>query len=150
LKCQNIVNVVSFFHFSPFLALQYSNFWIGANDINVEGEWVWCAESMLTWHIMNSNSKDNKIKQYKTCHHLCHFFCLLLKRTKDEWCVALASSQWVWVSDQSNIQFSDWHMGEPNNAGGEDCGCINLKQEVFQKHWVDGRCSKMYLYICEI
>ena len=95
MKCQNIVNVVSFFHFSPFLALQYSNFWIGANDINVEGEWVW-------------------------------------------------------VSDQSNIQFSDWHMGEPNNAGGEDCGCINLKQEVFQKHWVDGRCSKMYLYICEI
>jgi len=59
--------------------LQYSNFWIGANDINVEGEWVW-------------------------------------------------------VSDQSNIQFNDWHWSEPNNYGmAEDCGYINLNQAVFQK-----------------
>jgi len=82
--------------FSPFLALQYSNFWIGASDINVEGEWVW-------------------------------------------------------VSDQSNIQFDDWRWSEPNNYDmAEDCGCINLNQEVFQKQWADERCNRMYLYICEI
>ena len=54
---------------------------------------------------------------------------------------------WVWESDQSKLLFSAWHDGEPNNYYTEDCGIMKLQNSLYR--WIDDKCHRPHLYICE-
>lgn len=50
---------------------------------------------------------------------------------------------WRW-GDGEPVQASDWHVGEPNNAGGaENCG------ELLIDHWNDMPCEVQQGWLCE-
>jgi hypothetical protein len=54
---------------------------------------------------------------------------------------------WVWESDKSKLLFSDWLDGEPNNYNNEDCGIMRWHNSLYR--WIDDKCHRPYLYICE-
>ena len=39
---------------------------------------------------------------------------------------------WVWESDKSNLHFSDWNVGEPNNYNNEDCGKMRWHNSLYR------------------
>ncbi|KAK7492117.1 hypothetical protein BaRGS_00016591, partial [Batillaria attramentaria] len=55
--------------------------------------------------------------------------------------------KWVYVSDGSEVVFTDWDAGEPNNAGslGEDCATFNGHNSM----WNDLSCANYIRYICQ-
>ena len=57
---------------------------------------------------------------------------------------------WVWDSEKSKLLFSDWLVGQPNNAqNNEDCGMLKWYNHISLYKWNDDRCKKRMLYICE-
>jgi hypothetical protein len=52
---------------------------------------------------------------------------------------------WVWRSGQS-WSYSNWHSGEPNNLGNEDCMQLGRFADYT---WNDEQCSSEFYYICE-
>jgi len=52
---------------------------------------------------------------------------------------------WIW-DDGSDLLYSNWHSGEPNDAGGEDCVQFNRWSDLT---WNDEPCSASFRYICE-
>ena len=53
---------------------------------------------------------------------------------------------WFWV-DGSFPSYTNWHAGEPNDAGGnEDCAQLN---RFGDDTWNDEPCSREFYYICE-
>ncbi|KAK7492115.1 hypothetical protein BaRGS_00016589, partial [Batillaria attramentaria] len=55
--------------------------------------------------------------------------------------------KWVYVSDGSEVVFTDWDAGEPNNGGnfGEDCATFNGHNSM----WNDLSCTSYIRYICQ-
>ncbi|XP_012946935.1 macrophage mannose receptor 1 [Aplysia californica] len=51
---------------------------------------------------------------------------------------------WSW-EDGSPFAFLNWHTGEPNNLGNEDCGALDAKTWT----WYDFQCSYNTGYICK-
>jgi hypothetical protein len=48
------------------------------------------------------------------------------------------------------LLFSDWLVGEPDNAkNNEDCGMLKWNNNNSLYKWIDNRCKKSKLYICE-
>ncbi|KAK3530687.1 hypothetical protein QTP86_032198, partial [Hemibagrus guttatus] len=59
---------------------------------------------------------------------------------------ATQNSIWLW-SDGSTFDFSAWHSGEPNHAGGrEHCIEMNYGGEV---KWNDARCDLKLYFMCQ-
>ena len=57
---------------------------------------------------------------------------------------------WVWDSEKSKLLFSDWLVGEPDNAqNNEDCGMLKWYNNNSLYKWNDEPCSNFNLYICE-
>jgi len=52
---------------------------------------------------------------------------------------------WVW-SDGSSSSYTNWHSGEPNNSGNEDCGQLNRYTDG---SWNDEPCGSSFRFICE-
>ena len=51
----------------------------------------------------------------------------------------------VWASSGKPAVYTNWHSGDPNNAGGnEDCGIINPVNK-----WYDARCHYATYFVCE-
>merc|ERR1719403_323168 len=52
---------------------------------------------------------------------------------------------WVWVGRKTS--YANWHKGEPNNLGNEDCGSMIRN---WNGQWNDYSCNNKYASICEI
>ncbi|XP_072029727.1 uncharacterized protein [Amphiura filiformis] len=51
----------------------------------------------------------------------------------------------VWTDD-SEVEFTKWHKGEPNNAGSnEDCTIMLPNDDI----WVDVSCDRQHSYVCK-
>ena len=50
---------------------------------------------------------------------------------------------WVW-SDGSAANFVNWHAGEPNNNGNQDCG------QMYNGRWDDDKCQELKSFICKM
>lgn len=59
----------------------------------------------------------------------------------------LVDGQWIWISSQEKIQYTDWVPGEPN--GGTREGCLMLYGGKFNFHWNDANCHSLQFFICE-
>ena len=53
---------------------------------------------------------------------------------------------WQWVGAASTSSYTNWHSGEPNNAGNEDCGQL---RRFSTATWNDEPCNQSLNYICE-
>ncbi|CAC5411740.1 unnamed protein product [Mytilus coruscus] len=73
---------------------------------------------------------------------------------KDEVWMGMSDIQiegyWIWDFDMSSLSFNQWHPGEPNGGGRENCG-LYCKQRCKQSSfvWNDAVCSLVYGYVCE-
>ncbi|XP_065145780.1 ladderlectin-like [Paramisgurnus dabryanus] len=54
--------------------------------------------------------------------------------------------QWLW-SDGSQLDFTDWCSGEPNNYQGNPESCLMINW-TNNKCWNDAQCSSAFSYIC--
>lgn len=58
-----------------------------------------------------------------------------------------------WASTNQRVLFSNWYVGEPNNAGSadnEDCVQIKKSQSGIDEYrWNDVSCTYSYYYVCE-
>ncbi|CAC5412422.1 unnamed protein product [Mytilus coruscus] len=72
------------------------------------------------------------------------------KTAGDVWIGAhdfVREGSFVWEADNTQLTYTDWYPGEPNNSGNkEDCACMN--SDLTYK-WNDNSCSKTFYYICE-
>nr|XP_022293350.1 perlucin-like [Crassostrea virginica] len=59
----------------------------------------------------------------------------------------LVDGQWIWISTQEKMQFTDWLPGEPN--GGLREGCLMLVSGSNNYHWNDANCHSQQSFICE-
>ena len=49
----------------------------------------------------------------------------------------------TWESDNSEVGYTNWNWGEPNNAwGSEDCAL--LRKAMFSYKWSDSNCDGKY------
>ena len=56
----------------------------------------------------------------------------------------------VWDSEKSKLLFSDWLVGESDNAqNNEDCGMLKWYNHISLYKWNDDQCKQRKLYICE-
>ena len=55
--------------------------------------------------------------------------------------------RWRWISGPTSKLFTNWHPGEPNNSGDEDCAVMYPSRYSFK--WNDAGCSTVYNFICE-
>ncbi|XP_052084102.1 perlucin-like protein [Mytilus californianus] len=55
-------------------------------------------------------------------------------------------SNFIWESDNTNLTFTDWFPGEPNDDNNEDC--VHMRKSVNYR-WNDYQCSERTSYICE-
>jgi len=53
---------------------------------------------------------------------------------------------WVYASDGSPLEYTNWKQGEPNNLGDEDCGEIGW---VSNDSWNDDKCATLLGSVCE-
>ena len=63
-----------------------------------------------------------------------------------------AEDTFVW-SDGNAVNFTNWHNGEPNDAGGEDCTAVVygfLGGKMWYGHWNDYPCLMKLKAICKI
>ncbi len=54
---------------------------------------------------------------------------------------------WVW-DDGSDLVYSNWHAGEPNDAGGGE-DCVQFNRFHPDRTWNDEPCSSSFRFICE-
>ncbi|XP_052084101.1 perlucin-like protein isoform X2 [Mytilus californianus] len=59
---------------------------------------------------------------------------------------SIQESNFLWESDNTNLTFTDWSPGEPNDNSNEDCVLV---MNVFNYRWNDYQCSNRESYICE-
>ena len=52
---------------------------------------------------------------------------------------------WQW-EDSSEVGFTNWDNGEPNDYGGVDEDCTELHKSGF---WNDNPCDTLYPYMCK-
>ncbi len=52
---------------------------------------------------------------------------------------------WEWDSGET-ASYTNWHSGEPNDSGDEDCGQLNRWADYT---WNDEPCSSTFYYVCE-
>jgi hypothetical protein len=57
-----------------------------------------------------------------------------------------SEGSWVWESGAA-VTYTNWHSGEPNDVGGEDCGQVNRFHPTTT--WNDETCAQSLYYICE-
>ena len=60
------------------------------------------------------------------------------------WWIGLHEEQldvWKWQSDDSAVEYSHWHSGEPNGDGDGDGPCVSIDPYV-GKTWTDFRCDR--------
>jgi len=53
---------------------------------------------------------------------------------------------WVYASDGSPLEYTNWNQGEPNNSGDEDCGEIGY---FTGNLWNDYKCGTLLGSVCE-
>ncbi|CAC5425072.1 unnamed protein product [Mytilus coruscus] len=54
---------------------------------------------------------------------------------------------WTWTVDFSQVTFTDWHSGQPDNAAGNE-DCLHIEKTLLYK-WNDIDCNTYMAYICE-
>ncbi|XP_063413977.1 perlucin-like protein isoform X2 [Mytilus trossulus] len=54
---------------------------------------------------------------------------------------------WRWIVDFSNVTFTDWHTGQPDNSGGHE-DCLEIEKS-YNYQWNDVVCTIQNGYICE-
>ncbi|RUS74269.1 hypothetical protein EGW08_017971 [Elysia chlorotica] len=60
--------------------------------------------------------------------------------------------QWVWLHNNTQMLYSDWQPGEPNNLGDEDCMEIILRPSGIW-NWNDIKCERVTYdkgFLCEV
>ncbi|CAC5386976.1 unnamed protein product [Mytilus coruscus] len=60
---------------------------------------------------------------------------------------SVIESRFIWESDNTNLTYTDWNPGEPNNAGRQE-DCVHMNNKAAYK-WNDIQCSHVFSYICE-
>lgn len=58
----------------------------------------------------------------------------------------IVEGQWVWISTQKNLTYSDWAHDEPNGNISENCAQLGAHENL---QWNDADCHLLYNYICE-
>eukprot|EP00105_Crassostrea_gigas_P043771 XP_019927919.1 PREDICTED: perlucin-like protein [Crassostrea gigas] len=51
----------------------------------------------------------------------------------------------LWVATSTQVSYSNWNPGEPNDSGGEDC--VHLLESTHK--WNDINCARNHSYICQ-
>jgi hypothetical protein len=59
----------------------------------------------------------------------------------------VSEGSWIW-DDRTPLVYENWDEGEPNDAGGEDCGIIMTSRDR-ASYWDDRACDSERSYICE-
>ncbi|KAK3085754.1 hypothetical protein FSP39_008201 [Pinctada imbricata] len=59
----------------------------------------------------------------------------------------LVEGHFVWASTQSDMDYTNWAKGEPNDLNGEDCVEIVHNSDNFT--WNDAPCDTLQHFICE-
>ncbi|CAC5417505.1 unnamed protein product [Mytilus coruscus] len=58
--------------------------------------------------------------------------------------------QYKWVSDGSNVTYTDWDRLQPDDLNNEDCIELWDNYKTLKiSHWNDNRCSSKFHYMCE-
>lgn len=58
-----------------------------------------------------------------------------------------SEGDWRWIVDFSNVTFTDWNPGQPDNAGGHE-DCLEI-EKTYNYKWNDVVCGTTNGYICE-
>ncbi|KAJ8937495.1 hypothetical protein NQ318_011494 [Aromia moschata] len=56
-------------------------------------------------------------------------------------------TQWIWMSTGRPLIYTNWGIGEPNNAQNEQCISVRLTKQFFT--WNDLNCGSQSYFICE-
>ena len=59
--------------------------------------------------------------------------------------------EWIWSHSQTDVDYDDWSLGEPNNFG--DSHCISIHRyyaHLVDYNWSAEPCSSSSSFICEI
>ncbi|XP_061169376.1 perlucin-like [Saccostrea echinata] len=59
----------------------------------------------------------------------------------------LIDGQWIWITTQKRMSYTDWNPGEPNGALRESCLMLHNGKSNF--HWNDQPCDSKLFFICE-
>ncbi|KAJ8298068.1 hypothetical protein KUTeg_024599 [Tegillarca granosa] len=61
-----------------------------------------------------------------------------------------SEGRWMWTGNGNPVplNYTDWHVGQPNNVGGDqDCLLIQYYDDHFK--WGDVSCTETHPFICE-
>lgn len=58
-----------------------------------------------------------------------------------------SEGDWRWIVDFTNVTYTDWHAGQPDNSGGHE-DCLEI-EKVYSYQWNDSLCTVTNGYICE-
>lgn len=78
-------------------------------------------------------------------------FMVINQLSNEKWWVGMndISQEGIWVwSDASAVTYTNWHPGEPNDSGNEDC--MQLNRFYPQSTWNDEPCAQPLRFVCEL
>ena len=81
-----------------------------------------------------------------------NFVASLPKTNMDLWIGytdKVEEKKWVWIGSQTTGGYSNWHSGEPNNAGNQDCALIWGHYQG-RTTWDDRSCGDKKHFVCEM
>ncbi|XP_054740030.1 perlucin-like [Anastrepha obliqua] len=117
-----------------FVVLAYSQAnWFKAQEI--------CGYQGLSLASINSKAENDALLSYLTQTGLNandEYFWTAGSRLAD-------NNRWVWFNTGRPISYFNWHVGEPNNAAGQE-NCISLSSDG---RWHDWGCTGELYFICE-
>lgn len=74
-----------------------------------------------------------------------------LKLADENWWLGLTDEDvegyWQWYDTDTPVSFTNWHPGQLDDAGGEDCAVFSFRLNY---DWADVDCTKLFEAICEL
>ncbi|HSO00118.1 MAG TPA: C-type lectin domain-containing protein [Candidatus Nanopelagicales bacterium] len=149
----------------------YHTIWVNGQEVICEIKILICDGVPACSELMTYNGHDylfcTNQESWSAASDYCASYNMKLASinspTEESWMYAMAnilSTQkwWIGLNDRAAegahvwengdaVTYSNWHPGEPNNAGDEDCGQLNRYHPG--KGWNDEPCSLHLRFICE-